>query len=287
MKPTAIADLRMRLLKRALDSSLAEAIGIMEVTWHFAAEWFPSGRIPLASAALLCAYADYQYDSGPDDLMHALHTASWGSFDGDDFVLTDWDQHRPSHLGVRQRKAASRDTTAKPPPNHDHVTGHGVVEPGVNGTCHVTVTELRGRGEGGVGVSEECAQGEGFRLQTEEAKPPKKASAKPKAAVVTVDQVQIPEELDRPSVVSALEEWLVYKRKRGQSYKDPAYVTKLLSQFTEDPPGVFEASVDYTIGQGWSGLFRPGNRPTPRDTNQTRRQLAANAFDQVEKELGQ
>lgn len=287
MKPTAIADLRMRLLKRALKAhTMAEAIGVMELTWHFAAEYFPDGRIPMNAAAHLCAYSLRDFDDPVGELLMPIEESGWATWEDDVFlVLADWEHHRPAHLAARERKAVSRDrgvtTTDDHPPDEPLVTGQGGVEVGENCTCHATSHETRGKGEGGIGVSEDCALGEGYALGTEGAKPPKKTQRPP----VTADQVQIPPEMDNPLVRASLDEWLTYRRRTGRPYRDPTYVTKTLAEYIDDPPGVFTAAVNYSIGQGYQGLFRAGQqRPT---TGQTRRTLAANAFDLVEKELGE
>lgn len=288
MMTSVFDDRRTKILAYELDVPRCTAAGLVCGLWGYAESIESDGLLSHSHANEMLAHVGWKHPGGAS-ILDAIEKSGWLTPANDQldkgFRLADWEQIQSDRLKERLRKRNQRALQASPgrdPPDETGPTDKADAPRPVPAEPTETPDPSHQREEGGKGVdgiSENGAQ-RGFLYGPEEAKPPKKRT-KP----ITADQVQIPPEMDRPGVVSALEEWLVYKRKRGQAYKDPAYVTKLLSQFIDDPPGVFEASVDYTIGQHWSGLFRPGNRPTPRDTTQTRRPLAANAWDQAEKEL--
>lgn len=89
--------------------------------------------------------------------------------------------------------------------------------------------------------------------------------------------VEFPDGMDTSEVRQAIRDWLEYKRKRKEPYKDPAdQITRLLRlpKFGGDP-GVFVASVDLSIVSEWQGVHvgdggklatgppaKPASRPT-------------------------
>jgi hypothetical protein len=79
------------------------------------------------------------------------------------------------------------------------------------------------------------------------------------------DRVSFPSDSDTPEARLAVEEWLAYKRRRNQAYKDPEHqVGLLLKRFPL--PADFRAAVDFSISNNYEGLFAPshhGPKPTP------------------------
>ena len=77
--------------------------------------------------------------------------------------------------------------------------------------------------------------------------------------LVTVEQVTIPESMRTPSAIAALEEWLAYKRKRRQAYKDVGHVQRLVDGFAtehgENASCAFADAVNHSISHNWSGCF--------------------------------
>ena len=81
-------------------------------------------------------------------------------------------------------------------------------------------------------------------------KPKKKASQS-----ITVEDVDIPEELACDEVREALRMWLNYKRERREGYKKATYVSSMLRRFTTSQ--AFIDAVHYSVGNGYKGLFSP------------------------------
>lgn len=80
---------------------------------------------------------------------------------------------------------------------------------------------------------------------------------------VTVDQVELPDGMDTPEVMAALEEWLAYKRSRKQGYRNSSYVQRLLNRFAikfgSTAADEFVQAVDVSISSNWAGCF-PGDK---------------------------
>jgi hypothetical protein len=69
------------------------------------------------------------------------------------------------------------------------------------------------------------------------------------------DLVKVPSELDTPEVKRSLCDWLEYKSKRGESYKDPSFIERKLAEFVNLGPASFVAAVNASIGSNYAGLF--------------------------------
>lgn len=72
----------------------------------------------------------------------------------------------------------------------------------------------------------------------------------------SVADVQFPPSIDCKASRDAISEWLVYKRSKGQAYKDPSHIQKKLLEF-ETSAALVEA-VNHSIGSNYAGLFSPG-----------------------------
>ncbi len=76
----------------------------------------------------------------------------------------------------------------------------------------------------------------------------------------SADDVPAPKEWpDTPELRSAVTDWLDHKRSRGEPYKSPASMTRLLKRFAKDfpadGPAQFIAAVDFSIGMNYQGCF--------------------------------
>ena len=63
--------------------------------------------------------------------------------------------------------------------------------------------------------------------------------------------------MDTPEVRAALADWMEYKRKRGQAYKDPAgQLSRLLKkpEYSGEPE-TFCAAVDHSIASNYAGCY--------------------------------
>lgn len=294
MKPSALNDHRTRRLALALDGDFVRAWGLLEGVWHFAAQFCPSGVITTSAHPAL---AGFLFITAPvEDVLGQLACAGWCRRSEGGFELVDWMENRPMSLvnRVKQHKhrLPSRNKPGESGVTTTSVTTQVVKKVGGDGDCHQKSDEQGVGGKEGGGVSEDCAQnsGETYHLGTKEAKPPKKATTYPpgkptrrKPPLTTLD-IDLPPGMDDYRVHAALEEWITYRRKSGKPYRDKAYVAKTLAEYADEPPDVFVAAVNYSIGQGYQGLFRAGEKRNGQPSK--RPQLSANAFDLVEKELG-
>lgn len=88
---------------------------------------------------------------------------------------------------------------------------------------------------------------------------------KPKKQI-SAAEVPLPEGFTTREVVDAVRDWLDYKAKRGESYKDAAHIGRKVAEFVKSGPAAFVAAVNSSIGNGYSGLFPAkdfnGNQPT-------------------------
>lgn len=63
----------------------------------------------------------------------------------------------------------------------------------------------------------------------------------------------IPPELVSPESLQAVQEWIDYKRARGEAYKSPRYLEKKLAEFAD--PEQLVAAINNSMGNNWAGLF--------------------------------
>lgn len=98
--------------------------------------------------------------------------------------------------------------------------------------------------------------------------PPKGETAR----MISVEDLDIPEAMDRPEFREAVKEWLAYKRAKKQAYKSAAHMERLIKQFHADfgdrATVEFVRAVQRSIANNYSGCFpdsgRPGGQPTQR-----------------------
>lgn len=87
----------------------------------------------------------------------------------------------------------------------------------------------------------------------------KKRKDRPPLFAKDVDR---PPGFDSPEVTKALDEWLAYKARRSESYRDAAGAATLLRSFSNTNGGpqaarIFQAAVDFSIGNNYIGLVAP------------------------------
>lgn len=83
----------------------------------------------------------------------------------------------------------------------------------------------------------------------------RKGNAKGKPNGVEAFSVPVPDGFDTPEVRQAIAEWLSYKAKRGEAYKDAAYLGRKVAEFKAMGPAAFVAAVDSSMGSNYAGLF--------------------------------
>lgn len=93
---------------------------------------------------------------------------------------------------------------------------------------------------------------------------------KPPRTPVTIEQLAFPAGLDTPEVRTAIQEWLDYKRDRGEAYKRPQYVQKVLGQFERWGPYALVSAINASIGNNWQGLFPGKDVPSGKATSTPR-----------------
>jgi hypothetical protein len=79
----------------------------------------------------------------------------------------------------------------------------------------------------------------------------KGSKGKPKR--VESQDVPVPDGWNTGDVLQAIRDWLEFKTKRGESYKDASYLGRKIAEFPT--PADFIASVNSSIGNNYSGLF--------------------------------
>lgn len=82
-----------------------------------------------------------------------------------------------------------------------------------------------------------------------------KGDARGKPKQILAESVPVPEGFETPEVRAAIGDWLAYKAKRGQPYKDASYLGRKVAEFATAGPAAFAAAVNSSIGNGYSGLF--------------------------------
>ncbi len=111
------------------------------------------------------------------------------------------------------------------------------------------------------------------RVQGKDCKPKRQAStaagsrkSRP-GSVVRLDDLCLPTELDTPEGRAAVEDWLAYKRAKGQGYKRALDVNRLLQGYARDGPEGLREAVDHSMGNNYAGLFRPHGGAAPVKRN--------------------
>jgi len=81
------------------------------------------------------------------------------------------------------------------------------------------------------------------------------ARGKTKCDPIEAATVPVPDGFEIPSVRQAIGDWLAYKAKRGEAYRDPGYLGRKVAEFARAGPEAFVAAVNSSIGSNYSGLF--------------------------------
>lgn len=98
-----------------------------------------------------------------------------------------------------------------------------------------------------------------------------KGDARGKPRVVA-EMVPVPDGFDTLAVRQAIADWLSYKAKRGETYKDAAFLGRKVAEFAAAGPAAFVAAVDSSIGNSYSGIYPAkdfGNGKGTRRDNST------------------
>lgn len=111
----------------------------------------------------------------------------------------------------------------------------------VRGECGKSATKVRGGGRGGSAHSVRNARA--------------KASTKTLPTGISIDDLSFPESLDTAEARAAMDEWLQYKRTRGERYRKPTFAQKMLDEFQRLGSAGFVAAVNHSMGNNYAGLF--------------------------------
>lgn len=93
-------------------------------------------------------------------------------------------------------------------------------------------------------------------------KPPKgEEGRRPPPKPVEVTDLAFPPELDNDRGRQAVSDWLAYKRRKGQGYKEAGHMNRLLIQyagdFGQEAAAALEAAVNHSIGCNYAGCVVP------------------------------
>lgn len=75
-------------------------------------------------------------------------------------------------------------------------------------------------------------------------------------AVTLAADLAIAESLKTPEVLAAVQEWIDYKRERGDVYKRPSYLANKINTFQHEGSAVLVAAIRHSIGSTYDGIFR-------------------------------
>lgn len=303
MMTSVFEDRRTKILAYTLDVPRCTAAGLACGLWAYAESIESDGLLSYSHAYEMLAHVGWKHPDGAG-IIDALEKSGWitpvpdhpfdvvEGFKG--FRLADWDQIQSDRLKERLRKRNQRardPSQERAPPAGTCPTEDGEPKEVVPSAPPEQKDPSQQREEGGKGVdgiSGNCAQG-GFLYGAEEAEPPMeppaRQSKKYRAPPLVIEDIDLPPELDTYEVHAALVEWLDHRRRKRKPYRDKKHVSHTLAEYVNQSPEAFVAAVNHSISCDYQGLYPAGHKRP--DANQTRRQLAANAFDQVEKELGQ
>ena len=83
---------------------------------------------------------------------------------------------------------------------------------------------------------------------------------KKKPPIVPLNDIEYPDGMNTETVRKAIAEWLAYKQRRGQAYKDPVMqIGKLLKEDRfQGTPAIFVAAVNHCIGVNYAGCYPEG-----------------------------
>lgn len=112
----------------------------------------------------------------------------------------------------------------------------------------------------------------------------RKGIAKGKPRIESQD-IPVPEGWNTGDMLKAIQDWLAFKAKRGESYKDASYLGRKIAEFGS--PAAFVAAVNSSIGNNYSGLFAvkdstKAGKPDAKPPSPPRYKLTAENFASME-----
>ena len=75
--------------------------------------------------------------------------------------------------------------------------------------------------------------------------------------LLEVSDKDFPDSLNTAAARSSLDDWLEHKRAIGKPYKSAKSILLLLKLWTKTGPAAFVDAVEFSIAQGYQGLFGP------------------------------
>jgi hypothetical protein len=98
---------KMRTLARLLDVPAYAAVGILEMLWHFTAQFCEAGDVGRWSNTDIAAALDWTGD--PDHLVEALISSRWlDRSDAHRLIVHDWHEHAEDSLQMRMARSLRR-----------------------------------------------------------------------------------------------------------------------------------------------------------------------------------
>jgi len=161
--------------------------------------------------------------SGVSDFADALVTVGWLERTGDGIAFPNFERHNG-------QTAKQRALTAKRQAEFRAKSSNGRVTPGAL-------------------PREEKRREEVIHPPN----PPRKRGGKTRS--VSITDLEWPDSLDTPEAKQALEEWIAYKRDRGQGYRATNGPQKILNEFGELGPAALRRSIDHAIASNYAGVF--------------------------------
>lgn len=209
------------------------ACGVIERLFHYTARYAPAGDIGKHSDLRISRGAGWSFDALW--LVRALVHSRWLDVTEDDsrLYVHDWHDH-------------SDDAADKWLHDKGLTYANGAATRRGRGVSRDK--SRRGR--------DKSRPSRDLSSQSEPSSEPSSESvSKPEAAAAFAARVEIPSELKTQAVETALRDWISYKAKRGEAYKDPSFVARKLAEFVPAGPGAFVAAVNSSIGSNYAGLF--------------------------------
>jgi hypothetical protein len=168
MKSSILSDARLRTLANLVGNDFSRAVGILELTWHFAATPERSGFIPAVDAPELAGLLTWTGDSAA--ILAVLVQSKWACPGDNGIILADWEENRPAHAVERDKKRRQRHLSRGQPPSKPPVVPEtGTLKLDVVPGTGTTQGEEGGRG--GVGVLNGRAGTSNHDYTPEKAKP--------------------------------------------------------------------------------------------------------------------
>jgi hypothetical protein len=253
MKAGTQNHLKVKRLMRLLGIPLYRAVGILESLWLLCADCCDEGDIGKYTDEEIADYLGWDGPQSPSELVRALSDSGWTDPDSEcRLVVHDWLEHCPEYIRDRVRKRNARGgkrrkqtTYASPEPDK---TPNSRTGPGVSGVCPTLSENVPS-------IPNPTNPNPTQPIPTPGADKPREKGRSP----VTLEQLEIPESLNTAEARASIDEWLRYKRSRGESYKEPGHLNKKLLEFARAGPLELIAAVDFSIGNNYAGLV-PGKQ---------------------------